>query len=68
MKTRTKNAKLKELRREGGYTQGALGKLIGITPDYINMIENGRQTPGFALAKRIADFFGVTVDELFFAE
>ncbi|TGE34520.1 helix-turn-helix transcriptional regulator [Desulfosporosinus sp. Sb-LF] len=30
------------------------------------MIENGRRKPGFALAKRIADFFTVTVDELFF--
>ncbi len=37
-------------------------------PSYVNIIENGRQNPGFVLAKRIADFFGVTVDELFFCE
>lgn len=61
-----KNVKFKELRQRGGYTQAALGRVFGITPDYVNIIENGRQTPGFVLAKRIADFFGVTVDELFF--
>ncbi|MFX4263098.1 helix-turn-helix transcriptional regulator [Pelotomaculum propionicicum] len=63
-----KNVKFKELRQRGGYTQAALGRVFGITPDYVNIIENGRQTPGFVLAKRIADFFGVTVDELFFCE
>ena len=61
-----KNVKFKELRQRGGYTQAALGQVLGITPDYVNIIENGRQNPGFVLAKRIADFFGVTVDELFF--
>jgi len=63
-----KNVKFKEMRQRGGYTQAALGQVLGITPDYVNIIENGRQTPGFVLAKRIADFFGVTVDELFFCE
>lgn len=63
-----KNARFKELRQRFGYTQAALGEVFGITPDYVNTIENGRQTPGFALAKRIADFFEVTVDELFFCQ
>lgn len=61
-----KNAKFKELRQRAGYTQAGLGKVFDITPDYVNIIENGRQTPSFSLAKRIADFFGVTVDNLFF--
>ena len=61
-----KNTKFKELRQQRGYTQGSLGKELSIAGDYVNMIENGRRTPGFALSKRIADFFGVTVDELFF--
>ncbi|MCB2312098.1 helix-turn-helix transcriptional regulator [Clostridium tagluense] len=34
--------------------------------DYVNMIENNRKMPGFSLAKRIADLFGITVDHLFF--
>ena len=61
-----KNSRFKELRQQRGHTQGSLGKELSIAGDYVNMIENGRRTPGFALAKRIADYFGVTVDELFF--
>jgi putative transcriptional regulator len=65
---RVKNAKFKELRKKAGYNQAELGRELGITKDYVNAIENGRQSPGFALAKRIADFFSVTVDELFFCQ
>lgn len=61
-----KNTKFKELRLLLGYTQELLGKELNIAGDYVNMIENGRRTPSFALSKRMADFFGVTVDELFF--
>jgi putative transcriptional regulator len=60
------NERFKALRRQCGYTQEGLGVALGIGGDYVNMIENGRRTPGFSLSKRIADFFGVTVDELFF--
>ncbi len=61
-----KNQQFTALRRQHGYTQEGLGRELGIAGDYVNMIENGRRTPSFALAKRIADYFGVTVDELFF--
>ena len=61
-----KYTKFKELRQHRGKTQEILATDLGITKDYVNMIENGRRTPGFALAKRIADLFGVTIDELFF--
>lgn len=61
-----KSAKFKELRRKRGSTQEELAVSLGISKDYVYMIENGRRTPGLALAKRIADLFGVTVDELFF--
>lgn len=61
-----KCTKMKKLRQGRGYTQEELGERLRITGDYVNMIENGRRTPGFKLAKKIADFFEVTVDELFF--
>ena len=54
-------SRFKELRQQRGYNQGALGDELIITGDYVNMIENGRRTPNFALAKQMADFFGVTV-------
>ncbi|KZL93942.1 MULTISPECIES: helix-turn-helix transcriptional regulator [Clostridium] len=49
-----------------GMSQVQLAEKLGICKDYVNMIENNRRMPGFALAKRIADLFGTTVDNLFF--
>lgn len=49
-----------------GLSQVQLATELGICKDYVNMIENNRRRPGLALAKRIADLFGTTVDNLFF--
>ena len=49
-----------------GMSQVKLASHLGICKDYVNMIENNRRTPGFSLAKRIADLFEITVDHLFF--
>ncbi|MGH4137757.1 helix-turn-helix transcriptional regulator [Clostridium sp.] len=49
-----------------GMSQVKLASQLGICKDYVNMIENNRRMPGFSLAKRIADLFGITVDHLFF--
>ena len=49
-----------------GMSQVKLANKLGICKDYVNMIENNRRMPGFSLAKRIADLFGITVDHLFF--
>lgn len=53
-------------RESKGLSQVELAAELGICKDYVNMIENNRRMPGFALAKRIADLFGTTVDNLFF--
>lgn len=58
--------RLKYYRIKQSMTQQELGHKIGIHKDYISMMERGVRTPGFKLAKRMADFFGVTIDELFF--
>ena len=47
-------------------TQEELARELDVVPDYISMLERGARTPGFALAKKIADFFETTVDEIFF--
>ena len=39
---------------------------MNVAPDYISMIERGVRSPGFSLAKKIADFFGTTIDDIFF--
>lgn len=53
-------------RKLKGMSQVKLARQLGICKDYVNMIENNRRMPGLSLAKRIADLFGITVDNLFF--
>ena len=58
--------KLQDFRKRKSLTQEELAKAVGVAPKYISMLERGERTPGFALAKKIADFLGATVDEIFF--
>jgi len=53
-------------RKISGMSQIKLARQLGICKDYVNMIENNRRRPGLTLAKKIADLFGITVDDLFF--
>lgn len=41
---------------------------LGITPQMLGAIERGGRTPSLNLAKKIADYYGVSVDEVFFSE
>ena len=58
--------KVQELRKQRGLSQEELAAILGVVADYISMIERGKRSPGFALAKKIADFFDMTIDEIFF--
>lgn len=58
--------KLQDFRKRKSLTQEELAKELDVVPDYISMLERGARTPGFSLAKKIADFFETTVDEIFF--
>lgn len=60
--------RLKEFRKKSSMTQKSLASTVGVTNDYISILERGIQTPGFRLAKRIADTLYTTVDELNFFE
>lgn len=57
---------LKIERIKSGYTQKDMAQILGIHKNYYSMIETGTRKPGFKLAKKIADTFGKTVDEIFF--
>lgn len=61
-----KNEVLIKYRRIKGLSQVELADMMGVCKDYIYMIENNRRRPGLSLAKKMADLFGTTVDELFF--
>jgi len=58
--------KLKELRFQKKKTQLEIAKSIGITQQNLSHIENGIVTPSLKVAKRISDYFGSTVDDIFF--
>lgn len=56
--------KLKLLREQRDYTQGYVADTLGISRVNYNRYENNNREPDGETLKRIADFFGVTTDEL----
>ena len=59
----TFSEKLKKLRKEKKVTQEQLAQIIGVERSSIGKYETGTQ-PSTDIMKRIADYFGVTVDYL----
>lgn len=58
--------KLIELR--GQRTRQEVAKALGITPQMLGMIERGQRYGSPTLMKRIADYYGVSIEEIFFEE
>ena len=56
--------KLKELRIKAHLGQAELAKLLGIAQTTYSGYERGYRKPTPEMLKKLADFFGVTVDEL----
>ena len=57
--------KIREMRREKGLLQEQLAKKCGVSRQTINAIENNKYDPPLALAFKLAQELGTTVDELF---
>jgi len=58
---------LKKLRFEhDSISQQALANAVGVTRLTIHSIENGKFNPSTLLALKIAHFFGVPLEEVFF--
>lgn len=56
--------KLRELRNEAKLTQQQLADKVRVSSRTIISIETGQYNPSIMLAYRIAEVFGVTVEEL----
>jgi putative transcriptional regulator len=54
-----------ELRMASGLSQGDLAKVLGVSRQTINSIENGRYLPSLPLALAIARNFDSSVEEIF---
>lgn len=57
-------ANVQRLRQERSISQGALAEAINIHQTHISKIELGKKTPSMEVAQQLADFFGVSLDEL----
>jgi len=53
-------------RQRRGFDRKELADKLGVTSNYIYMIEAGHRNPSFRLSKRFADFFNTSIEELFF--
>ena len=60
MKTR-----IQELRKDQKVTQMELAESVGVTRQTIISLENGRYKSSLVLAHKIAQFFGVTIEDIF---
>lgn len=56
---------IRELRHQNGRTQEALADALGVTPQAVSRWEQGGSYPDMELLPAIANYFGVTIDELF---
>ncbi|MED1761281.1 helix-turn-helix transcriptional regulator [Bacillus subtilis] len=52
----------------GNTSRTVVANDLNITPQMLGAIERGDRTPSLSLAKKIADYYGTTVDEIFFAQ
>lgn len=53
--------RLKELRKENGWTQDELAEKLGISRSAVGMYEQGRREPDFEMLDLAADVFDVSV-------
>ena len=57
--------KIRELRRRDGRTQEALAEAIGVTSQAVSRWEANGGYPDMEMIPTIANYFGITIDELF---
>jgi putative transcriptional regulator len=57
--------RLKVLRAERDWSQLDLADRLGVSRQSVNAIETGKYDPSLPLAFRIADLFGLSIEEIF---
>ena len=64
----TMGSKLSRLRRARGLTQDEMAERLGVSAQAVSKWENDVSCPDIAQLPKIAELFGVTIDELFSRE
>jgi putative transcriptional regulator len=62
------NNRLRELRADHGWSQGALAERLGVSRQTVNALETGKYDPSLPLAFRLARLFGLPIEEIFHGE
>ena len=57
--------RIEEIRKERGVKQEDFAKAMGVSRQTISSLENGRDNPSILLAYKIAQYFGMTIEEVF---
>lgn len=57
--------RLKVLRAERDWSQGDLAERLEVSRQSVNAIETGKYDPSLPLAFRIAELFGLAIEEIF---
>ena len=60
--------RIEEIRKERGIRQEEFAKNMGVSRQTISSLENGRYNPSIILAYKIAQYFGMTIEEVFIFE
>ena len=60
--------RLRVLRAEQAWSQQDLADRLDVSRQSVNAIETGKYDPSLPLAFRIADVFGMTIEEIFLRE
>jgi len=59
---------LEELRKEKRITQAELASILEVSRQTISSLENGRYNPSVILAFKIAEYFEMSIEDIFIYE
>jgi putative transcriptional regulator len=60
--------RLEEIRKQRGIKQEELADILEVSRQTIGSLENGRYNPSILLAFKIADYFKMSIEEIFIYE
>lgn len=59
------NNRLRPLRAERNWSQSDLAERLGVSRQSVNAIETGKYDPSLPLAFRVAELFGLSIEQVF---
>lgn len=57
--------KIEQIRKERGIRQDELARILDVSRQTISSLETGRYNPSIILAHRIAEHFGMSIEQVF---